>query len=229
VTNWQLHQQRAFHNDMPVDVHTFTEELPLAVEAVFGAGGLRVRAAFVRRYGSAAEPLVLGLDERSWERPFFAARSPEVIMPRRAVSELAATGAEVVLSSAVPASARRAVEEVAHLSLHDLTPASPLFLGVNIPWHWFGYDIGGGAFDGKWFGAFFASIEGKSNVVRFFLHADGRATPQFDASGFVVGLTREDKVCVACVSRHAVCARGRTRACVFDCVHVSCTGRPHHV
>ena len=54
--------------------------------------------------------------------------------------------------------------------------AAPLFLGINIPWHWFGYDIGGGAFDEGWFDGFFASVSGKANVARFFLHCDGRAT-----------------------------------------------------
>ena len=38
--------------------------------------------------------------------------------------------------------------------------AAPLFLGINIPWHWFGYDIGGGAFDEGWFDGFFASVSG---------------------------------------------------------------------
>ena len=69
----------------------------------------------------------------------------------------------------------------------------PAFLGVNIPWHWFGYDIGGSAFDASWFDNFFASVSGKSNTARFFLHADGRATPQFDLDGHVVGLARDDK------------------------------------
>ena len=72
--------------------------------------------------------------------------------------------------------------------------ASPLFLGTNIPWHWFGYDIGGGAYDASWFDSYFASVSGKSNSVRFFLHCDGRATPQFDAiSGLVTSLSRSDK------------------------------------
>ena len=73
-----------------------------------------------------------------------------------------------------------------------LAAAPPVFLGINIPWHWFGYDIGGGAWDGAWFDAFFAQVAGKTNVARFFLHCDGRATPQFDPrDGFVVGLARD--------------------------------------
>lgn len=44
--------------------------------------------------------------------------------------------------------------------------AAPLFLGINIPWHWFGYDIGGGAFDEGWFDGFFASVSGKANVLQ---------------------------------------------------------------
>ena len=53
---------------------------------------------------------------------------------------------------------------------------TPLFLGTNIPWHWFGYDIGGGAFDAKWFDEYLASVSGKSNIVRFF-HPRERGHP----------------------------------------------------
>jgi len=69
----------------------------------------------------------------------------------------------------------------------------PLFIGTNVPWHWFGYDIGGGAFDAAWFDEYFASVSGKTNVVRFFLHCDGRATPQFYADGHVRSLANDDK------------------------------------
>ena len=72
----------------------------------------------------------------------------------------------------------------------SVTPASPLFLGTNIPWHWFGYDIGGGAFDASWFDNYFASVSGKSNALRFFLHCDGRATPQFTLDGHVRALEK---------------------------------------
>ena len=66
----------------------------------------------------------------------------------------------------------------------------PLFLGTNVPWHWFGYDIGGGAWTPEWFGARFKAVSGRQNVQRVFLHADGRASPHFDERGFVVGLAQ---------------------------------------
>ena len=66
----------------------------------------------------------------------------------------------------------------------------PLFLGTNIPWNRFGYDIGGGAWDRAWFDSYFRSISGAQNIVRFFLHCDGRATPHFDKSGSVIALAQ---------------------------------------
>ena len=72
-------------------------------------------------------------------------------------------------------------------------PSVPAFIGTNIPWNKFGYDIGGGAFDASWFEGYFSRVSRKTNCVRFFLHADGRATPQFDVAGNVVRLAREDK------------------------------------
>ena len=66
----------------------------------------------------------------------------------------------------------------------------PRFLGTNLPWHWFGYDVGGGAFDLEWFAARFRAVGGEQNVQRLFLHADGRATPAFSAEGFVAGLAQ---------------------------------------
>ena len=69
---------------------------------------------------------------------------------------------------------------------------SPLFLGTNVPWKWFGYDVGGGAWDRAWFDEFFESVSLKSNSVRFFLHCDGRATPHFAADGSVIGLAQPD-------------------------------------
>ena len=69
-----------------------------------------------------------------------------------------------------------------------MTTPPPLFLGTNIPWKNFGYDIGGGAWEPAWFDAYLKSISGVQNVVRFFLHCDGRATPHFGQDGHVVGL-----------------------------------------
>ena len=64
----------------------------------------------------------------------------------------------------------------------------PMFLGTNVPWKFFGYDIGGGAWDADWFDRYFTTISGVQNVVRFFLHCDGRASPHFGSDGSVIGL-----------------------------------------
>ena len=71
-------------------------------------------------------------------------------------------------------------------------PPFPLFLGTNVPWNKFGYDIGGGAWDRRWFESYFKSISGTQNTVRFFLHCDGRASPHFGEDGRVVGLARPE-------------------------------------
>ena len=57
---------------------------------------------------------------------------------------------------------------------------------------YFGYDIGGGAWDAAWFEAYFKSVSLKTNSVRFFLHCDGRASPHFGADGLVLGLAQPD-------------------------------------
>ena len=71
-----------------------------------------------------------------------------------------------------------------------MAAAWPLFLGTNIPWNRFGYDIGGGAWDRSWFENYFKSISGSQNSVRFFLHADGRASPHFATDGSVIALAQ---------------------------------------
>jgi hypothetical protein len=60
--------------------------------------------------------------------------------------------------------------------------------GVNVPWHWFGNDIGGG-YDAAWFETFFSECETNGvNCVRLWIHCDGWASPEFDGSGYVTGL-----------------------------------------
>jgi hypothetical protein len=66
---------------------------------------------------------------------------------------------------------------------------APVFLGTNVPWNKFGYDIGGGAWDASWFDSYFASVSGRSNSVRFLLHGDGRASPMWADSGHAVALS----------------------------------------
>ena len=74
----------------------------------------------------------------------------------------------------------------------DVDGGFPLFLGTNIPWNKFGYDVGGGAWDRAWFESYFRSITGSQNIVRMFLHCDGRASPLFDEDGVIVALARPE-------------------------------------
>ena len=68
--------------------------------------------------------------------------------------------------------------------------SGPVFLGLNVPWNRFGYDIGGGEWDAGWFDNVFSLASNASaNAVRVFLHADARATPSYDnATHQVTGL-----------------------------------------
>ena len=60
--------------------------------------------------------------------------------------------------------------------------------GANLPWNSFGYDIGHNNFDKVWFDKALSELkDAGSNSVRFWLHADGRATPSFAADGSVTG------------------------------------------
>ncbi|NOK57947.1 MAG: hypothetical protein GFH27_549287n251 [Chloroflexi bacterium AL-W] len=57
--------------------------------------------------------------------------------------------------------------------------------GINIPWNNFAKDIGCG-YDANWFENMFAELEQYGvNSVRFWLHADGRCSPLFNADGSV--------------------------------------------
>ncbi|MEM9823562.1 MAG: T9SS type A sorting domain-containing protein [Bacteroidota bacterium] len=66
--------------------------------------------------------------------------------------------------------------------------------GVNIPWNTFGWDFGvherwGRGYDADWFESTFAELESSGvNCARIWIHCDGRANPNFDASGKVIGL-----------------------------------------
>lgn len=66
---------------------------------------------------------------------------------------------------------------------------APFWNGANLPWYSFGRDIGGGAWNSTWFNSTFDSLNANgANSVRFWLHADGRATPTFASDGTVIGL-----------------------------------------
>ncbi len=61
--------------------------------------------------------------------------------------------------------------------------------GVNVPWHNFGADVGGGGYSSSWFETFFADCQANGvNCVRLWVHCSGWATPEFDGSGNVTGL-----------------------------------------
>lgn len=86
----------------------------------------------------------------------------------------------------------RARRAVAGAGASSEARAVPFFLGVNVPWNHFGYDIGGGAWDAGWFNDYlrFIAANSSANTVRIFLHADARATPSFDsATRMVSGLS----------------------------------------
>lgn len=69
-----------------------------------------------------------------------------------------------------------------------------LINGVNIPWNYFGSDVGthyqwGALYDSAWFENTFADLESYGvNCVRFWIHCDGRTSPEFTDSGYVSGL-----------------------------------------
>ena len=66
------------------------------------------------------------------------------------------------------------------------TSTSPFWAGGNLPWVHFGYDVGGGSFDPAAVGSAFGNLSAAgANAVRFWLHADGRASPAFAPDGTV--------------------------------------------
>ncbi len=66
--------------------------------------------------------------------------------------------------------------------------------GINLPWNHYGWDFGehdwwGTGYDLSWFEeAFFDLSTHGVNSVRVWVHCDGRANPNFDRAGYVIGL-----------------------------------------
>lgn len=66
--------------------------------------------------------------------------------------------------------------------------------GINIPWNNFGWDFGshdewGEGYDSIWFESTFTELKNYGvNCARIWIHCDGRANPNFDEQGFVIGL-----------------------------------------
>src|SRR5579871_6052313 len=84
------------------------------------------------------------------------------------------------------------------LALLALSPAegatinghTPYLNGANVPWNDFGTDFGTSNYNGTWFNNAFAAMHGAGvNSARIWLHCDGRATPTFNGSGDVTGLS----------------------------------------
>ncbi|MEM6264750.1 MAG: T9SS type A sorting domain-containing protein [Bacteroidota bacterium] len=71
----------------------------------------------------------------------------------------------------------------------------PYFLnGANIPWNNFGWDFGtheiwGAGYDSAYFEQVFTDLNAHGiNAARFWIHCDGRGSPEFDKNGFVTGV-----------------------------------------
>jgi hypothetical protein len=66
--------------------------------------------------------------------------------------------------------------------------------GVNVPWNQFGSDAGshyqwGHLYNSAWFETFFTQCQQYGvNCVRWWVHCDGRSSPEFNDSGYVTGL-----------------------------------------
>ncbi len=82
----------------------------------------------------------------------------------------------------------------------DLLPIAgkPLFAnGINAAWNHFGTDVGrhaswGVLYDSAFFDDMFREVaKAGGNSVRWWLHCDGRSTPEFDSHGIVTGLDVE--------------------------------------
>jgi endo-1,4-beta-mannosidase len=80
-------------------------------------------------------------------------------------------------------------------SLHNST--IPFLNGINAPWKAFGTDVGkhpnwGVLHDIHFFDSLFTEVaKAGGNSVRWWVHCDGRSTPEFDNSGMVTGLDPE--------------------------------------
>ncbi len=66
--------------------------------------------------------------------------------------------------------------------------------GINMPWNHFGVDIGnhddwGNLFEIDYYESFFKDCQTQGvNCARWWIHCDGRASPEFDIDGNVIGL-----------------------------------------
>ena len=66
--------------------------------------------------------------------------------------------------------------------------------GINVPWNQFGSDAGshyqwGHLYNSTWFETFFTQCQQYGvNCVRLWIHCDGRTLPEFNDSGYVIGL-----------------------------------------
>jgi len=82
------------------------------------------------------------------------------------------------------------MRELVFLTFIALVYSQAWFNGINVPWNSFGYDIGAGAYDFNWFTTFFQDCQTNHiNSARFWLHCDGRASPQWASDGHVTGLS----------------------------------------
>jgi hypothetical protein len=67
---------------------------------------------------------------------------------------------------------------------------TPYLNGANVPWNDFGTDFGTSNYSSTWFNNAFAAMHAAGvNSARIWLHCDGRATPTFNGSGDVTGLS----------------------------------------
>ena len=66
--------------------------------------------------------------------------------------------------------------------------------GINVPWNAYGSDVGthyqwGALYSPSFFTTFFQQCHSYGvNCVRFWIHCDGRTSPEFDNNGNVTGL-----------------------------------------
>ena len=68
--------------------------------------------------------------------------------------------------------------------------STPYLNGCNLPWNDFGSDFGTSSYNGTYFNNAFAAMHAAGiNCCRIWLHCDGRATPTFNSSGDVTGLS----------------------------------------
>lgn len=86
----------------------------------------------------------------------------------------------------------------AQFSNRILFNQKPIFLnGVNVPWNAFGTDVGkhptwGVLYSPGFFDSLFAAVaKAGGNSVRWWVHCDGRSSPEFDNQGMVTGLDPE--------------------------------------